>query len=137
MAFHGGFNMLTVCDIELALNVKMIYKLLQANIEIWNSVGKHYLQNLDSKYNIRYFLYTCSFLPNMNYSSVMSTFLCSNSMQLKLVLSKLCVYFHYWNIKSITVFNSLFIIKRKPIVVKSFILSKLLLVRVIWDHSLG
>jgi len=80
---------------ELALNVKLVYKLLNANVEIWNSVGKHYLQNLDSKHNIRYFLYTCSFLPNMNYSSVMSTFLCSNSMQLKLVLSKLCVYFHY------------------------------------------
>jgi len=46
----------------------MIYKLLHANVEIWNSVGTllvHYLQNLDSKYNIRYFLCTCSFLPNM------------------------------------------------------------------------
>ena len=37
---------------ELALNVKLVYKLLNANVEVQNSVGKHYLQNLDSKYNI-------------------------------------------------------------------------------------
>ena len=59
--------------IELALNVKMIYKLVNTNVEVWNSVGKHYLQNIDSKYNIKFFLCTCWFLPNMNYSSVMST----------------------------------------------------------------
>ena len=39
---NGGFNLYSVRDIELALNVKLVYKLLNANVEVWNSVGKHY-----------------------------------------------------------------------------------------------
>ena len=36
---HSGFNLYSVRDTELALNVNMIYKLVNANVEVWNSVG--------------------------------------------------------------------------------------------------
>ena len=95
---HGRFNLYSVRDIELVLNIKLMYTLLNANVEVWNLVGKQYLQNLDSKYNIRYFLCTCTFLPNMNYSSVMSTFYVQALRNWSLFLQS-CVYYHYWTIK--------------------------------------
>jgi len=120
---HGGFNLYSVRDIELALNVKMIYKLLYVNVEIWSSVCKHYLQNLDSKYNIRYFLCTCSFLANMNHLSVMSTFYVQALRNWSLFLQSFVPTTTTEILDQTLFFNSLFIMKRKTIVVKSFILS--------------
>ena len=97
--------------------------------------GKHYLQNLDSKYNIRYLLYTCSFLPNMNYSSVMSMFYVQALRNWSWFLQSFVPTTTTELLNQILFLNSLFTIKRKPIVAKSFILSKLLLLRDIWDNE--
>ena len=103
--------------------------------KVSNSVGKHYLQNLDSKYNIRYFLCTCSFLPSMNYSSVMSMFYVQALRNWNLFLQSVVPTTTTEILNQTLFFNSIFTIKRKPVVVKSFILSKLLLLRDIWNNE--
>ena len=132
---HGRFNLYSVRDIELVLNVKLIYTLSNANVEVWNLVGKQYLQNLDSKYNIRYSLCTCSFLPNMNYSSVMSTFYVQALRNWSFFLQSFVPTTTTELLNKSLFLNALFVIKRRPIVVNSFILSKLLLLRDIWDNE--
>ena len=109
----------------------MVYKLVNANVEVCISVGKHYLQNLDTKYNIKYFLCTRSFLPNMNYSLFMFKLYAIGACSYKALPTTTTEI-----LNQSLFFNSFFIIKRKPIVVKSFILSKLFfLLRDIWDNE--
>ena len=51
-----GLRLYDISDLQLAQNVKMIYKIIHEPEQMWNIIGKYYLKMLDSNLNQKYFL---------------------------------------------------------------------------------
>jgi exonuclease III len=70
----GGFNLYTIKDLKLALNVKMIYKVIHSNYYEWNAIGKHHLKKIDKIYKQSYFLCQCSDIEEIFKTLTLPTF---------------------------------------------------------------
>ena len=58
----GGLNMVNLLHFIQAKQIKSIYKILTTEHENWNAIGKSWLQCLDRKFGIDYFVTKCSSL---------------------------------------------------------------------------
>ena len=61
-----GMNMVNLTHLIQAKHVKFIYKILKAQNENWITIGKNWLQTLDQKFGLEYFICKCSCLQINN-----------------------------------------------------------------------
>ena len=67
---EGGVNMPNLRNILISKRVKLIYKILNADSENWNLIGKHWLRKFDHQYNDEFFLCKCSNLKGLDISDL-------------------------------------------------------------------
>ena len=61
-AQSGGLNTVNNLHFSQAKQIKSIYKILTAEYENWNAIGKSWLKCLDGKFGVEYFVSRCSSL---------------------------------------------------------------------------
>ena len=57
---NGGLSMINLNTFIEAKHIKIIHKIVNAETQHWNMIGKHWIKYLDNTYNSENFLYHCS-----------------------------------------------------------------------------
>ena len=62
---EGGIGMVNIDSFIAAKHIKNMHKIINSETENWNSIAKWWLQKLDNKFGINYFIETCSDLNGL------------------------------------------------------------------------
>ena len=50
--------------------IKFIYKIINSEMDLWNAIGKHWLQKYDNKFGVDFFLCKCSDIKGLDIASI-------------------------------------------------------------------
>ncbi|XP_053403618.1 uncharacterized protein LOC128558442 [Mercenaria mercenaria] len=133
--YSSGLNRFSISDLSMALNIRMLYKILHADVQNWNVIGKSVLSARDKEYYQRYFICTCSFFDKSLLKTPVHVFY----MQ---AIKNWCDFLKCFEpLKSDDLLhcklfgNHKILSRSKPLYFKSFLESNIVTIKDVWDYS--
>ena len=128
---EGGMGMINIENLKRSKQIKIIYKIIDSDLECWNSIGNYWLEKYDNRFGSDYFRCQCSDISGLNISSLPTYFQ-------KIIKSWIFVTQsrHGKGCFTQTIFeNARLPFNRKPLFFKSFSKSGLKRISDIWDYQ--
>lgn len=129
---EGGIGMINIDSFINAKHIKSMHKILNSEVDNWNTIGKWWLQKLDHKFDIPYFISTCSDLNGQKIDN-MPIFYQNIIKSWSKFISKQCPRTDTDVYEQFLFGNSQIRDRGKPLLFPSFAKSGLTQIKHIWD----
>ena len=63
-------GMINIDNCVNSKQIKIIYKIINSEMDSWNAIGKHWLQKYDNKFGVDFFLCKCSDIKGLDITSI-------------------------------------------------------------------
>ena len=133
---EGGVKMLNLRDFIESKRVHFVYKIISTDYEHWNIIGKNWLKQLDSEFNINYFICKCSSIKGLNLNGIPIFYKESISSWVR-YKGLLCHKDRDSILNSYLFGNTFLTYRSNPIFISSFCKSNVKKVSDIWDPGTG